>query len=304
MNKNEIYESVTNRIVSALEAGLVSGTWSRPWCGAATGVQPVNAENGNAYRGMNILILWAEAQNRGYESAQWGTFNTWKRVGCSVRKGEKATHIVYWQIVKKTEKDSAGNDKERSFPILKTFCVFNRAQVDGTLPEEVLPPKQERIDNAELFFRKLPGVVESHPNRACYIPALDKIQMPTFEQFREPEMYYSTLAHEFTHWTGHKSRCDRDLSGSFGSASYAYEELVAELGASFLCARLGLESEPREDHSQYIKGWIKALKDDHSLIFKASTLASHAADYLLESAGLKVRKDPESECEKTRHSIK
>ena len=141
-------------------------------------------------------------------------------------------------------------------------------------------PEVQRIDHAEAFFAALDADIRHGGNRACYVPALDQIRMPPFEAFRDPVAYYATLAHEAMHLTGHPSRCARDLSGRFGDESYAVEELVAELGAAFVCADLALTPEPRPDHAAYVASWLKVLRSDKRAIFTAAAKSQAAADWM------------------------
>ena len=161
------------------------------------------------------------------------------------------------------------------------YSVFNAAQVDGyAAPAQPVLPEAERIGHAEAFFAAIGADIRHGGNRACYVPALDQIRMPPFEAFRDPVAYYATLAHEATHLTGHPSRCARDLRGRFGDEAYAAEELIAELGAAFLCADLALAPEPRPDHAAYVASWLNVLRDDKRAIFTAAAKAQQAADWM------------------------
>ena len=276
----DIYQTVTDYIIAAIEAG--AGDWKMPWHAQGGGALalPINAVTGKAYRGINPLMLWASAQAAGYPSGIWATYKQWAELGAQVRKGEKATGIVFWKLLDDGEGEGEGEDKGRRC-VARGFSVFNAAQVDGyEAPALPVLPEAQRIDHAEAFFARTGAAIRHGGSRAFYAPEPDHIQMPEFAAFVEPVAYYATLAHEATHWTGHKSRCDRDLSGRFKSESYAAEELVAELGAAYLCADLGLASEPRPDHAAYVANWLKVLKDDKRAIFTAAALAQKAADWL------------------------
>jgi antirestriction protein ArdC len=150
-------------------------------------------------------------------------------------------------------------------------------------------PMPERIARADVFFTAIGATVRHGGNQAFYAPATDHIQMPPFAAFIDNVAYYSTLAHEHTHWTAHVARCDRQLGKRFGDNQYAAEELIGELGAAFTCAHLGLSTEPREDHSQYIACWLKVLKADKRAIFTAASKAQQAADFMIQRAGESVR---------------
>jgi antirestriction protein ArdC len=213
-------------------------------------------------------------------------------MGGQVRKGEQGTPVVYWKITKPSERgDTDGEDEtggKRGSFFVRYYNVFNLAQVDGaTLPADTTPelPESERIAHADAFIAALPGLDLRHGGgMAFYMPSQDRVQMPPFGDFKNAEGYYSVLYHELTHWTGAKHRLDRDLTGRFGSASYAADELVAELGAAFLCASQALSSEPRPDHAKYVQSWLQALKNDKRAIFTAAAKAQQAADWLTAKA--------------------
>jgi len=187
----------------------------------------------------------------------------------------------------RTETDGeSGEESERDIPFLKDYTVFNVEQIDGlpahfTAPAEAVLDPVQRIAHAEGFFSATGATVRHGGNQAYYSVASDLVQMPFFETFRDAESYYATLAHELTHWTRHPSRLDRSLGRKrFGDEGYAMEELVAELGAAFLSADLGLTPEPREDHAAYIGNWLNVLKNDKRAIFTAASHAQRAADFL------------------------
>ena len=282
MARGDIYQRITDAIVAAIEAG--AGRYQMPWNHAAG--LPINATSRKPYRGVNTLALWAAAQAKGYPTDIWATFKQWREMGASVRKGETATPIVFWKISdRKDDPDGEEQTDEatggRSRVLARGYSVFNAAQVKGyeapVMP--VLPPA-ERVDHAERFFASLGADIRHGGTRAYYAPSLDRIQMPPFEAFRSGVAYYGTLAHEAVHWTSHADRCARDLKGRFGDEAYAAEELVAELGASFLAADLDLESEPRPDHAAYIASWLKALQNDKRTIFTAAGRAQAAVDWM------------------------
>ena len=290
-NRVDIYQRVTDSIVAAIEAG--AGKWQMPWHSGADGmapVLPVNVATGRPYRGVNTVVLWASAQERAYGSAVWGTYRQWQERGAQVRKGEQACPVVFWKITERGETEEGGEEQEDSRGSRRFFArgysVFNATQVDGfEVPSPALLPEAQRIELVDTFFAGLGAAIQHGGNRAFYRPAEDRIQMPPFPAFADPVAYYATLAHEVTHWTGHASRCARDLKGRFGEEAYAAEELVAELGAAFLCADLALASEPRPDHAAYVQSWLKVLRNDKRAIFTAAAKAQVAADYAHERAG-------------------
>lgn len=213
-----------------------------------------------------------------------------ERTGAQVRKGEQASPVVFWKITEQAEPgdDAEGDDGRRGGKrfLARGYSVFNAAQVEGyEAPALPVPPKTQRIEHAEAFFAALAADIRHGGNRAFYRPAEDRIQMPPFEAFADPVAYYATLAHEATHWTGHPTRCARDLKGRFGEEVYAAEELIAELGAAFLCADLDLASEPRPDHAAYVQSWLKVLRGDKRAIFTAAAKAQTAADFAHAQAG-------------------
>lgn len=231
-------------------------------------------------------MLWASAAMQGFENPLWITYKQAAELGGHVRKGEKGTQVVYANTVVRQETDDTGNDLVTTIPFLKTYTVFNASQVEG-LPERFYKPhpvisgSSTRIELAEQFFRATGAVIRNGGNAAYYSPSQDHIQLPEFTSFFNAEGYYATLAHEMTHWTKHASRLNRDFGGKrFGDAGYAMEELVAEIGAAFLCADLGITPETREDHAAYIATWIKVLRSDKRAIFTAAGHAQRAVDLL------------------------
>jgi antirestriction protein ArdC len=238
------------------------------------------------------VCLWAAAQAKGYESGEWATYQQWHEREAQVRKGEKATAVVFWKFANNAAESEDGDESAKSGSRLlftRGYSVFNAAQVDGYAPKtEPDMPMPERIERAEVFFRTIGADLRHGGNRAYYTPDADYIQMPPFGAFRENVAYYSTLAHEHTHWTAKDNRCDRQLGKRFGDNAYAAEELIAELGAAFTSAHLGLSTEPREDHAQYINSWLKVLKADKRAIFTAASKAQQAADFMIQRAGESV----------------
>ncbi len=296
----DIFRHVTDSILAQMERGVAP--WRRPWSKDSTvnGAMPLNHKK-IPYRGINTLILWSQSSAMGYASNVWMTFNQAKKYGGSVKKGEKGTGIVFWSVSKKVD----SNNEEKTWGFLKTYWVFNVDQIEN-LPSgkfdtvKPLPVTAEEVKtrdkNCENFAKKI-GIdySENKGNRAYYMPSVDKVTMPLFAKFESPESYYSVLWHEFSHATGHEKRLDRKLSGSFGSADYAFEELVAEMSAAFLCAITGVSLEPRKDHADYLGSWIKGLKDDKKAIFKAASLAAKSANWLLDAGGIDYSEELEAE---------
>jgi antirestriction protein ArdC len=241
---------------------------------------------GIPYRGVNVLMLWAAAMEKGYNCPLWLTYKQAAELGGQVRKGEKGSLVVYANTFTKTGTDEQGAETETEIPFMKGYTVFNAEQIDG-LPAHfyaTVPPLNNeimRLEAAERFFANTKATLQHGGNRAFYSPDRDIVQMPELQTFRDAESFYGTLAHETIHWTRHPSRLDRDLGRKrFGDAGYAIEELVAEIGAAFLCADLGITPETRDDHAAYIASWLKVLKNDKRAIFTAASHAQKAADYL------------------------
>lgn len=285
--RQDIYTRITGKIVSALENGV--RPWVRPWNAehAAGRITRPLRHNGQPYTGINVLSLWASATAQGFAAPIWMTYRQASELGAHVRKGEKGSPVVYANSITRTDKDAdSGADVERELHFLKGYTVFNIEQIEG-LPAQYMMPASPRTDvitriaRAERFFAATKAELSHGGSRAFYRPSTDTIVLPAFEAFHDAESYYATLAHETTHWTSHESRLARDFgSKRFGSESYAMEELVAELGAAFLCADLDLTLEPREDHASYIANWLEVLKNDHRAIFTAASHAQRAADFL------------------------
>lgn len=279
-----VYEDITNRIVEAIESGAARPEgWRMPWHGAPTGGRPSNVASGRAYQGINTLNLWIEAQAKGYGSPVWGTLKQWNAAGAKVKRGERSAPVVFWKDLPKREANQDDEEEGRRF-VLKTSAVFNAAQVEGWegAPEAPVAPvavygytTAERLVDAARIDVRYEGC------RAFYHTVLRFIQVPRKADFFSLDAFQSTLLHEAVHWTGDKSRQAREFGKRFGDGAYAMEELVAELGAAFLCADLGVENEPRDDHASYIAGWLRVLKSDPRAVFTAATQATKAAEYLL-----------------------
>jgi antirestriction protein ArdC len=230
---------------------------------------------------------------RGFQSPIWMTFKQALELGAHVRKGEKGSPVVYADKMLRSEASEGSTEAEtRVIPFLKAYTVFNVEQIDG-LPERFFAqagsePRNpdDRISAAEVFFAGLGASIRHEGGHAYYAPGPDQIVIPNFEAFRDAPAYYATLGHECIHWTRHKSRLDRDFGQKrFADSAYAREELVAELGAAFLCADLGIALEDREDHTAYIASWLQVLRDDGRAIFAAAAHAERACQFLRQRAG-------------------
>lgn len=287
-DKPDVYARVTDAILAELEKG--ARPWMKPWNAehAAGKITRPLRHNGTPYQGINVLMLWMAAEAAGYNAPLWMTFKQAQELGAHVRKGEHGSLVVYANKIMKTEhNEETGEDVEHAIPFMKGYTVFNVEQIEGLPPHYYATaeaPKQteaERLDHAERFLANTGATVQHGGNRAFYAIGPDFIQMPPFPFFKNPESYYATRLHETTHWTRHEKRLARDFGRKkWGDDGYAMEELVAELGAAFLCADLGIKSEVREDHAAYIASWIKVLKDDKRAIFSAAAHAQRAAEFL------------------------
>lgn len=288
----DVYARVTSRIIDDFENGV--RPWHKPWS-AANAVDRLPAlplrHNGTPYRGINILLLWGQAIECGYSAPRWMTYKQAQELGGQVRKGERGSLVVFADTIRKTEANDQGEEVEREIPFMKGYTVFNVAQIDGlpvhyyasyepSVPAEPLA----LIAQAEEFFAASGAIFRHGGHRAFYAPGADFIQLPPPEAFEDAESYAATKAHELTHWTGHQSRLAREFGKRFGDQAYAFEELVAELGAAFLCAQLGIAPEPREDHAAYLSHWLDVLEQDKRAIFSAAAHAQRAADYLASLA--------------------
>lgn len=276
MKTNDIYQQITDKIIAALEVG--SAPWVKPW--ASLGA-PRNAVTGREYSGINTVLL----SMTDFTSNQWLTFQQAKQAGGNVKKGEKGTTVVFFKPLTIKEKaELQGDDKEKVIPLLRTFTVFNTQQIES-LPEKfnqtVKPQISDFEDNTAAENLLNQAEITYGMNRACFIPSLDKIHLPNKTEFKSIPDFYATALHELTHWTGHKNRLARDFSGRFGDASYAFEELVAELGAAFLCASCGVDGQLQ--HDSYIASWLKVLKNDKKAIFTAAAAARKAAEFVTVS---------------------
>jgi antirestriction protein ArdC len=286
--KRDVYRKVTDAIINAIEQG--AGTYRMPWIVRQDkGFSPISIATVKPYRGVNTIVLWAEAQSKGFASALWGTYQQWQAIGGQVRKGQHGSPVVYWGTYDAKEAQEPDDETEsRTRLFCKGYVVFNLEQVDGVKLPKRLEPKlsaNERIAHAESFFVRVGVPVLDGGNRAYYRPDTDTVHMPEFAQFPEAAGFYGVLAHESTHWTSHASRCNRDLGKRFGDDQYAIEELIAELGSAYTMASLQLELTPRQDHAAYIQSWLRVLKADSRAIFTAASQAQKACDWLIARAG-------------------
>ena len=279
----DLYSRITSQIVAQLQAGV--RPWTQPWAASHSASRPLR-HDGTPYQGINVVLLWSEASARGFQASTWMTFRQAMALGAHVRKGERGSTVVYANQLVRSDTDDAGEEAIQRIPFLKAYTVFNIEQIEDLPGAYAAPPAPirnigERVARAEAFFARTGAEVRQGGGCAFYAPGPDYVQMPPFESFLDPESYYATLGHELTHWTRHAGRLDRDFGRRrHGDEGYAREELVAELGATFLCADLGLALEPREDHAAYLASWLEVLRDDRRFIFSAAAHAQRAVDFL------------------------
>lgn len=286
-NRTNLYSEITEKIIAELEAGRVP--WVQPWGTSAAKAPlglPKNASTDRQYSGINVLLLWGAVIERGFSGQSWLTFRQALSLGGNVRKGECGTTVVYAdRFVPEDEKRRAretGEDAD-AIPFLKRFTVFNTDQCEN-LPEDVAtaapPVPKGLIETCVEALIAATGIdFRIGGNRAFYVPTHDYVQVPPPQAYFEPINWHRTALHEMGHATGHASRLGRDLSGSFGTKKYAFEELIAEINAAFCCASLGIS--PTVRHADYIASWLEVLREDNRAIIRAASQAGKAADWLL-----------------------
>jgi antirestriction protein ArdC len=277
----DVYARITAEIVAAVERG--AGECRAPWFHNGTSAaRPTNVSSARRYRGINTVALWVAAMASAYTDGLWGTYRQWQAAGAQVRKGERATTVVFWKQVSPVESDDAAEDEgSHTRMFARAFSVFNIAQVEGyeAAPTAVLA-ESERLAHAEAFISNLGIKTVFGGSAACYRPSTDTIHLPTFERFRDAPSFYGVWLHEAGHGSGAKHRLDRDLSGRFGSAAYAAEECCVEILSGLVLADLGIAHHPRPDHAGYIASWLEVLKHDPRAIFTAASKAQQAADWM------------------------
>ncbi len=271
-----VYEIITSRIIEKLEQG--TAPWAKPWTG---GEMPRNLVTGKVYRGINLFLL----NMMNFTSPYWLTFNQCREKGGCVKAGAKATPIVFWNLSKVKDDDT---DEEKKIPLLRYYNVFNAEQCEGL---NITQLDQEAREFAPIevcmmtiaAMPKAPRIQHEQP-KAYYVPSMDYVNMPKPESFKSAEEYYSVLFHELTHSTGHASRLNRkgiNVNSGFGSSDYGKEELIAEMGAAFLCGCSGIENRTIDNTASYVAGWLKAIKEDKKIVIIAAAAAQKAADYIL-----------------------
>jgi antirestriction protein ArdC len=270
----DCYQQVTDSIIAELEKG--AAPWVKPWRVDSSADR--NHISGKAYRGINRLLLGMSAMGNNFASPVWASYKQWQEAGVQVAKGSKGTHIVFFKPM--TGKTNAETGKaEAGYCVIRGYTVFNATQTNFSDSAPIAPVADfNPIPGCEAFIVNTGAQITHGGDAAFYMPSQDRIQLPNKTAFDSPASYYATAMHELTHWTGCEKRLDRNLSGRFGNPEYAFEELVAEIGAAYLCADHGIQGELR--HAGYIGHWLKACREDSKAIFKAAALAQKAADYL------------------------
>ena len=272
---SNLYQSITDSIIAELEKG--AAPWVKPW--QADNTADRNIVSGKPYRGINRLLLGMSSMAHGFASPVWATYKQWQEQGAQVKAGEKATSIVFFKPIAGAKNEETG-ESEAGYCVIRGYAVFNATQTN--LPVSLFePPATEfnAVPACEQFIVKTGASISHGGDAAFYMPSQDRIQLPNKSAFDVPASYYATAFHELTHWTSDKARCDRVLGTRFGHPEYAFEELVAEIGAAYLCADHSIQGELR--HAGYIANWLKACRADNKAIFKAAALAQKAADYLM-----------------------
>jgi antirestriction protein ArdC len=277
-----IAQEVTQRILDQLKTGVCP--WKQPWTAEGSGLMPRNAVTGRAYSGVNVLLLWSQAQDKGYASPRWLTFKQALDAGGNVRKGEKGCRVVFVSTFDKKNTETGETDR---LPFLKAFTVFNVAQCDGLTADvdATRAPKHQdsRDDDCEAFMASTGATIRHGEGRAYFRRQDDSIMLPEFETFTGASAYYATAFHELGHWTGAESRLNRTFGKRFGDDAYAAEELTAELSSAFLCAELAIENTAGAD-AAYIAHWVKFLTDHDTAIMTAASQASKAVAFLRKLA--------------------
>jgi antirestriction protein ArdC len=288
--KTDVYQRVTDRVLAEIDKGCAP--WRQPWTGSRPGLGLPKRVTGEAYRGINVLMLWVEAACRGYLSPTWITYRQAQELGGQVRKGERSAIVIKFGSIERADEDALTGEAEsvkRAYA--KAYSVFNVDQIDGLDPQWYTPPEPARdlgttVPQPLLAWFAAMGVPITHSEEptACYVPAEDRIHMPPIGTFESPEAYVSTLAHEMAHATKHETRLNRSHEARSREERYAREEVVAELAALMAVTRLGIA--PRfEQSAAYLEHWAKVMREDSRAIVRAASMAQAAADWMFATAG-------------------
>ncbi len=272
-----VYDIITDRVIELLEQGVVP--WHKPWGGPER--MPRSLSSGRPYRGANVFLLSAA----GYDSPWWVSFRQARERGGHVKRGERGYPCVFWKIFEKKNNDTG---EVKKLPCLRYFTVFNVEQCKD-LPYPKYEESERIIDPIEACSQ----IVREMPQRphffldagkASYSPATDTVQMPSMNRFESSEEYYSTLFHELVHATGHRDRLSRKGVGGriiFGTKNYSIEEMVAEMGSTYLCGHSGIDNKVLDNSASYLQGWMDKLRDNEKLLVTSAAQAQKAADFIL-----------------------
>jgi len=284
-SKFNVYQAITDQLVRAIKAG--AGKYVMPWHTQLAIGRPANAYTGDGYRGVNVLTLWVASLTNRYRTGHWATFKQWQQLNARVKKGEHGSTIVFFKEVE--PETNSDNEDSRPRLIARASRVFNAEQVEGwEPPKPKVAPEAERIALVDAFVDGTGASIEHGGEMAQYRHREDIIGMPAIERFRSTgtstatQTYYATLCHELVHWAGAAHRLNRQFGERYGDKAYAFEELVAELGAAFLCATFSVANEPRPDHAAYVANWLEVLNRDTRAVFIAASQAEKAVAYLLK----------------------
>lgn len=291
MAKLDIHQHVTDTIIAQIEAG--TPPWRKPWTGGAGAAALPLRHNGEAYRGINILILWATADQRGYSSERWMTFKQAQELGGTVKKGAKCARSVFYGTFEKEAEKAEGvadvGEAKTRIPFAKCNNVFNADEIESLPDEYYIAPEPARDLGTEtdqeletFFVNTGADIVTSDEPRAYYSHATDKVHMPPIRTFVSAARYFGVLGHECVHWSGVDKRLGRNKKHK-NHAERAREELCAEIGACILAVKLGVEPD-FEQSAAYVSSWLEALKNDKGLIFKAASDAQKAVDFIIDAA--------------------
>lgn len=300
--KKDVHQIITDQIIASLESG--TGAWQKGWtCGDENGInslQPVNASTGKAYTGINRLILALMMMNSDYEENKWVTYKQAQAEGWQVIRKQTGIMLAYYGTAEKKQdaEAQANNEDKEYYKFANPFTVFNVAQLEGYEAKETITPPAAITENHPLLQRILENTevrfLPEAGNEAFYVPSQDVIQMPPRKAFKSDSAYASVICHELVHSVKLPHRCDRDYKSKYDTKeAYAREELVAELGAAFLCSEMDCVGETIENHASYINSWIQLLKHDKKAIFKAAADAQKSTDFIMREWAEKAQDDTE-----------
>jgi len=272
------YEEAVSKLIDSMEEN--GQQWVKSWSGSSAGM-PYNESTNKGYRGINILLLWMQSVERGYKTNRYMTFKQALSIGGKVKKGERGTSVFFYTMAESKKLNEKG--EKTKYPMIKYYTVFNIEQIEG-IEFDIKEPKtyqNETIGHVEDYISSLPITIKYEGFQPCYSPAMDEVRTPPLERFVSTEDFYSTLFHELGHSTGHKNRLNRKMGETMASKAYGFEELVAELTSVFMCGEFNINIQNCQ-HVEYLEGWVKAIRENKNILWKAASEAQKATDYLLE----------------------